>query len=134
MSTGDGYKMGRPIAINVLYCFLDIKLDILSIYEVTLLLARFQAYIDTRRPLAANHKEINHHHHVQQSSQRRIGRLQYTIAMAVEYKLWNYTPSLAGGVVGAVIFAILTLLHTYRLIRNRTWFCIPFVIGGLVSI
>jgi hypothetical protein len=53
--------------------------------------------------------------------------------MAVEYKLWNYTPSVAGGAIGAIVFAVVTSLHTYRLVRNRTWFCIPFVIGGLVS-
>jgi hypothetical protein len=49
-----------------------------------------------------------------------------------EYKLWAYDPSVAGGVIGASVFAILTLFHGWRLFRNRTWFCIPFVIGGLV--
>ena len=51
----------------------------------------------------------------------------------IEYKLWNYTPSIAGGVIGAIVFFILTFLHTWRLVKNRTWFCIPFVIGGFVS-
>ncbi|KAF2194575.1 RTA1 like protein [Zopfia rhizophila CBS 207.26] len=49
----------------------------------------------------------------------------------VEFKLWLYTPSLAGGIIGALVFALLTGLHTFNLVRNRTWFCIPFVIGGL---
>ncbi|KAF2119841.1 RTA1 like protein-domain-containing protein [Lophiotrema nucula] len=49
----------------------------------------------------------------------------------IEYKLWNYTPSTAGGVIGAIVFFILTFFHSWRLVKNRTWFCIPFVIGGL---
>lgn len=48
-----------------------------------------------------------------------------------EYVLWPYTPTTAAGVVAALVFIILTVLHTWRLVKNRTWFCIPFVIGGL---
>ncbi|KAF1950304.1 hypothetical protein CC80DRAFT_243785 [Byssothecium circinans] len=48
-----------------------------------------------------------------------------------EYELWPYTPSIAGGVIAAIVFILLTGLHTWRLIQNRSWFCIPFVIGGL---
>ncbi|KAF9728373.1 hypothetical protein PMIN02_008322 [Paraphaeosphaeria minitans] len=49
----------------------------------------------------------------------------------VEYVLWPYTPSTAGGAIACIVFCILTLLHCFRLFKNRTWFCIPFVIGGL---
>ncbi|KAJ4288584.1 hypothetical protein N0V90_011821 [Kalmusia sp. IMI 367209] len=49
----------------------------------------------------------------------------------VEWKLWSYTPSVAGGVIAAIIFFILTSIHAFRLIKNRTWFCIPFIVGGL---
>ncbi|KAF2014277.1 RTA1 like protein [Aaosphaeria arxii CBS 175.79] len=48
-----------------------------------------------------------------------------------EYVLWPYRPSIAGGVIACIVFAILTIIHIYRLIRNRTWFCIPFVVGAL---
>ncbi|KAF1950024.1 RTA1 like protein [Byssothecium circinans] len=48
-----------------------------------------------------------------------------------EYKLWLYKPSIAGGVIGAIVFFILTGAHAFRLVKNRTWFCIPFIIGGL---
>lgn len=48
-----------------------------------------------------------------------------------EYVLWPYTPTIAAGAIAAIVFIILTGLHTWRLIKNRTWFCIPFVIGGL---
>lgn len=49
-----------------------------------------------------------------------------------EYVLWPYTPSIAGGATAAIVFALLTSAHVFRLIKNRTWFCIPFVIGALV--
>ncbi|KAI4608890.1 hypothetical protein J4E83_008929 [Alternaria metachromatica] len=48
-----------------------------------------------------------------------------------EYVLWPYTPTIAAGAITAVIMFILFFIHTYRLVRNRTWFCIPFVIGAL---
>ncbi|KAF1364489.1 hypothetical protein EJ07DRAFT_98857 [Lizonia empirigonia] len=48
-----------------------------------------------------------------------------------EYVLWPYTPSIAGGAIACVIFALLTCAHVFRLVKNRTWFCIPFVIGAL---
>jgi hypothetical protein len=48
-----------------------------------------------------------------------------------QYVLWPYTPTTAAGVIAALVFIGLTGLHTWRLVNNRTWFCIPFVIGGL---
>ena len=55
------------------------------------------------------------------------------MAGSVKWEIWPYTPSAAGGAIGCIVFALLTGFHAYRLFRNRTWFCIPFVIGGLVS-
>ncbi|KAF2683848.1 RTA1 like protein [Lentithecium fluviatile CBS 122367] len=49
----------------------------------------------------------------------------------IEYKFWLYTPSVIGGAVGAGVFGLLTTLHIFRLIRNRTWFCIPLIVGGI---
>ena len=49
-----------------------------------------------------------------------------------EYVLWPYRPSVAGGAIAAIAFALLTCAHVFRLVKNRTWFCIPFVIGALV--
>jgi hypothetical protein len=48
-----------------------------------------------------------------------------------EYVLWPYTPTTAAGAIAAIVFVVLTGLHTWWLIKNRTWFCIPFVVGGL---
>lgn len=50
-----------------------------------------------------------------------------------EYKIWDYNPSIAAAAVGAGVCGFLTLLHALRLARNRVGFCIPFIIGGLVS-
>lgn len=55
--------------------------------------------------------------------------------MAVEshngYYLYHYNPSIAGAVIFAILFAILSILHFYRLFRTRTWFMLAFAIGGL---
>jgi hypothetical protein len=48
-----------------------------------------------------------------------------------EYVLWPYRPTTAAGVIAAIVFFAITGVHTWRLVKNRTWFCIPFVIGGL---
>jgi hypothetical protein len=50
-----------------------------------------------------------------------------------KFELWPYNPSIAGGILAAIIFAILAGIHAFRLAKHRTWFCVPFVIGGLVS-
>ncbi|CAO2651437.1 Nn.00g040070.m01.CDS01 [Neocucurbitaria sp. VM-36] len=44
--------------------------------------------------------------------------------------LWKYIPNLPAAITFAILFLILTILHTWRMIKHRTWFCIPFVVGG----
>ncbi|KAL0261909.1 hypothetical protein SLS55_003342 [Diplodia seriata] len=46
----------------------------------------------------------------------------------------HYKPSLAAGVIFAALFGVSTLLHTWQLLRKRTWYFIPFVIGGTFEI
>ena len=43
----------------------------------------------------------------------------------------DYLPSIAAAVIFILIFAVLTTYHVFLLFKNRTWFCIPFVVGGL---
>jgi hypothetical protein len=54
--------------------------------------------------------------------------------MAVEGKasfvFYHYTPSVPAAVVFTALFGISSLLHLYQLFRKRTWYFIPFVIGG----
>jgi hypothetical protein len=45
--------------------------------------------------------------------------------------LWIYKPSIAAAAISTVIFALLTGLHIFRVVRSRSWFCIPFVIGAI---
>ncbi|KAH7407237.1 RTA1 like protein-domain-containing protein [Cadophora sp. MPI-SDFR-AT-0126] len=49
-------------------------------------------------------------------------------------KYWEYEPSLAAAVIFSLTFAILSIYHTSRLFKTRTWFCIPLVIGGFFEV
>ena len=46
-------------------------------------------------------------------------------------KLWYYVPNLPLAIAFAVLFAIVTAAHAWKLWRTRIWFCVPFVIGGV---
>ncbi|KAL8894116.1 MAG: hypothetical protein Q9192_004603 [Flavoplaca navasiana] len=48
-----------------------------------------------------------------------------------EYVLYHYSPSIAAAAVTIVVFAVLTGLHAYRMIKTKLWFCIPFTLGGV---
>jgi 5-hydroxyisourate hydrolase-like protein (transthyretin family) len=37
---------------------------------------------------------------------------------------------MAAAVVFIVLFSITTILHTFQLAKKRTWYFIPFLIGG----
>ncbi|KAJ9151382.1 RTA1 like protein [Pleurostoma richardsiae] len=50
------------------------------------------------------------------------------------YYLWHYVPSLPGAIILLVAFIIITGLHTWRMFRTRSWFCIPFWIGSIFEI
>jgi hypothetical protein len=47
-----------------------------------------------------------------------------------EFKLYRYEPSLAAAVIFVALFAVITFIHNYQLIRTNTWYFIPFTIGG----
>ncbi|KAE8152070.1 RTA1 like protein-domain-containing protein [Aspergillus avenaceus] len=51
----------------------------------------------------------------------------------MEFTFYYYTPSGAAGGIFVVLFGLSTLLHFYQLIRTRTWFMIPFAIGGILE-
>ncbi|PNP77035.1 hypothetical protein FNYG_09648 [Fusarium nygamai] len=53
-----------------------------------------------------------------------------TDAAAFDFKLYRYDPSLPAAVVSTVVFAVLSVLHTWRLIRVRAYYFTPFVVGG----
>lgn len=47
------------------------------------------------------------------------------------YPLWHYIPNLPAAILFAGLFGLSTLLHGYLMLKNRVWFSLPFVIGGL---
>ncbi|PYI02614.1 RTA1 like protein [Aspergillus sclerotiicarbonarius CBS 121057] len=47
---------------------------------------------------------------------------------------YNYTPSTAAAIIFLLLFGGTTGYHIWLLIRNRTWFFITFVIGGLFEV
>ncbi|TGO79317.1 hypothetical protein BELL_0036g00050 [Botrytis elliptica] len=48
-----------------------------------------------------------------------------------KYMLYHYEPSTAASCVFVVLFGVSAILHIYQLVSKRTWYFIPFVIGGL---
>jgi hypothetical protein len=50
------------------------------------------------------------------------------------FVFYHYDPSLAAAIVFASLFGISTTLHFYQMLRTRTLYLIPFVIGGVCEI
>lgn len=51
--------------------------------------------------------------------------------VAVKYMgTYDYQPSIPAAIVFASLFGATSILHIFQLVRHRTWFFIPFVIGG----
>lgn len=49
---------------------------------------------------------------------------------AVDFELYRYEPSVGAAVFFVILFILGSGLHTYQMIPTRTWFFIPFVVGG----
>ncbi|KAK4580123.1 hypothetical protein LTR86_000326 [Recurvomyces mirabilis] len=47
------------------------------------------------------------------------------------FKFYYYHPSLPAAIIFIVLFGLATLAHGVQMVRARTWFMIPFVIGGI---
>ncbi|OOF90142.1 hypothetical protein ASPCADRAFT_20587, partial [Aspergillus carbonarius ITEM 5010] len=46
------------------------------------------------------------------------------------FEYYRYNPSLAAAVIFIICFLLTTALHTFQLIRTKTLFFIPFLVGG----
>jgi len=46
-------------------------------------------------------------------------------------KFYDYEPNRPANIIFAVLFAAVTLAHTFSMFRMRTWYFIPFVVGIL---
>ncbi|KAB8068857.1 RTA1-domain-containing protein [Aspergillus leporis] len=53
---------------------------------------------------------------------------------SVSFSFYHYDPSMAGAVIFIVLFLGTTLFHIYQMVKTRTWFFIPFVIGGIFEV
>jgi hypothetical protein len=51
-------------------------------------------------------------------------------AMAITTDLYEYSPSVGAAIFFSILFGIITLINTYQLVLTRTWFFIPFLVGG----
>ncbi|KAL2782547.1 RTA1 like protein-domain-containing protein [Aspergillus keveii] len=49
---------------------------------------------------------------------------------AMDFRLYRYDPSVAAAVIFVFFYLLMSAIHTYQAIRTRTWFIIPFVVGG----
>jgi len=47
-----------------------------------------------------------------------------------KYLLYHYNPSKVAAAIFTVLFVITTSIHIFQLVRKRTWYFIPFIIGG----
>lgn len=50
---------------------------------------------------------------------------------AFDFKLYRYEPSLIAAIIFVVVFAVLTLLHVWRLYNTRAFYFTAFTIGGV---
>lgn len=48
--------------------------------------------------------------------------------------IYGYTPSLAVGVLGVTLFTIAACIHLYLLLRHRTYYFIPMLVGTVMEI
>jgi hypothetical protein len=47
------------------------------------------------------------------------------------YVLYRYIPSTVAAIVFVVVFGLTTLAHVFQLIKKKTWYFTPLVVGGL---
>ncbi|CRL23250.1 RTA1 like protein [Penicillium camemberti] len=50
------------------------------------------------------------------------------------FAFYRYDPSMGGAVLFAILFMGTTFYHIFQMFKARTWFFIPYVIGGLFEI
>lgn len=46
------------------------------------------------------------------------------------YVFYHYEPSMAGAVIFVLLFGASAIWHSVQMFKTRTWFMIPFLIGG----
>jgi len=49
----------------------------------------------------------------------------------ITFVFYHYDPNLPAAIIFAVLFALSSSFHCFQLIKTKTWFYIPMLIGGL---
>ena len=49
----------------------------------------------------------------------------------IDFVFYRYDPTLVGAIIFAALFGVSTGLHLYQMVRTKTWYFIPFFIGGI---
>ena len=47
------------------------------------------------------------------------------------FRFYYYEPSMTAAILFTILFGLTTLVHAFQLVRSKTWFMIPFLIGGI---
>ncbi len=50
-----------------------------------------------------------------------------------DFVYYRYEPSLAAAAIFVSLFALASAIHLFQMIRTRTWFMIPFIIGAVLE-
>jgi ABC-type transport system involved in cytochrome c biogenesis permease subunit len=50
---------------------------------------------------------------------------------STKYIFYHYNPSIVAATIFVVLFALSACGHLFQLVKKRTWYFIPFVIGGI---
>jgi hypothetical protein len=73
-------------------------------------------------------------HHIAPSPPPHYSTMAVLEPLEGGYYLWKYVPSIAAAVILALIFLVMTGSISYRMFKTKTWFCIPFAIGGFCTL
>jgi len=46
------------------------------------------------------------------------------------FQFYHYKPSVAAAAVFLILFLATSVIHTWQMFKNRTWFFVAFIIGG----
>jgi len=49
------------------------------------------------------------------------------------FKYYHYNPSQVAAAIAFILFLLATVYHSWKMIKTRTWFWLPFVIGGICT-
>lgn len=47
-----------------------------------------------------------------------------------DFKYYNYVSSMAAAITFVACFSLATTLHVFQMTKTRTWFMVPFCLGG----